>query len=406
MSLYGYGNGNNLINWDYYRVPADGRPLDYPAHLPWPPPPQVTTVDSSDAVSNYKAPVDNRSNYQKFYDYVDGNDKFFGVSDRTLTQGIGAFMPGGFIMANDTDRAYGVPNYSSGVGAWLTGTGIVGDWAENKLGEMKQGDAFQSRYGKNYFGPGSLYASNRGLTGKARQDAIDKFTGLTGDQSITEATRAGTHFTEDTVDYLNSLPQAQADHEMNTLGLSTLNAKGEAYARSKDDKEWGKHLKNENAEIDRLQAAVNKAQQAQGINSLAQNKNNFAQNTLGIPSAGRQLTQPTDLQNLGTTAVANTTEVGNIGTSGYGDNIGSTSSTAPVAVDPVTGYRTAPGVGYDSWTEYNPSTGERRTYHGSGYDWNNDSGGDTPAGPGLDGGYGDDSDDGGYGWGSDDADSW
>ena len=304
----GYGNGNNLINWDYYRVPADGRPLDYPAHLPWPPPPQVTTVDSSDAVSNYKAPVDNRSNYQKFYDYVDGNDKFFGVSDRTLTQGLGVFMPGGFIMANDTDRAYGVPNHSSGIGAWLTGTGILGDWAENKLGEMKQGDAFQSRYGKNYFGPGSLYASNRGLTGKARQDAIDRFTGLTGDQSLTEATRAGAHFTEDTVDYLNSLPQAQAEHEMNTLGLSTLNAKGEAYARAKDDKEWGEHLKNEYAEIDRLQAAVNKAQQAQGINSLAQNKDNFAQDTLGIPSAGRQLTQPTDLQQDNLGIISNTTE--------------------------------------------------------------------------------------------------
>ena len=55
MSIYGYGygtnDGQNALDWDYYRYPEQpapqtgGRPLDYPAHLPWPPQPNVN-VDS------------------------------------------------------------------------------------------------------------------------------------------------------------------------------------------------------------------------------------------------------------------------------------------------------------------------------------------------------------------------
>jgi len=136
-------------------------------------------------------------------------------------------MPGGSIMTNETDRAYGVPNNSSGMLSWLTGTGPLGDWAERKAKDLGNGEGFQPRYGEKYFGPGSKYSAAMGYTGQERQDAIDRFTGLALDQKITDATRAEASLSERGLNYLNSLPLAQQTLALETQYVNALNAKGD-----------------------------------------------------------------------------------------------------------------------------------------------------------------------------------
>jgi hypothetical protein len=140
--------------------------------------------------------------------------------------------------------------------------------------------------------------------------------------------------------------------------------------------------------MNRMQAQVDAAK---GIYTLAEEKDKMGAVLMGdiFNRTGRaNYITPQDIfsQNIvrGDPGLESLDMTGNLTTNGYGSNLG---ANTPVSVHPITGLRTAPGEGYDSWTNID----DGRTYHNSDYNWN---------GP-DDGGYGDNSDDGGQGWGND-----
>lgn len=322
MSIYGYGygtnDGQNALDWNYYRGTAGGRPANYPIHLPWPPQQGIPSAGGSDYETTQTPFKETRTDRQRFYDYVDKGK--FGVSDRTITQGIGAIMPGGFIMANDTDRAYGLNTRSSGVASWLTGTGLPGDMLEEQARSWEAGDGFQSRYGENYFGPGTRQAARmNNPTPEQRERVLDMYTGLAHNQSLTDATRAGAPITADTENYLNSLSVDEASDKMNNLGLSTLNYEGEKWAND----QLAANVQKTQSEVDQLQQQVN---QAKGINQLAAEKDGFgeksawANNTVGITPTGDEPANPGYGNNLAGTQQTVTTETFSPSNNGNSDN--------------------------------------------------------------------------------------
>ena len=470
MSIYGYGygtnDGQNALDWDYYRYQeqlAGGRPLDYPAHLPWPP-----TAESSD-YEEPSAPKDTRTDRRRFYDYVDSGK--FGASDRAVTQGLGWLVPGASIMSYLTDKDYGVPELPFGLDALMPGT-----------------EGFQQRYGENYFGPGAQYVAAMGLVDQERKDALDMFTGRSKGQSISSLTEKQAPITKYGLSYLRSLPPEQQKLELETQAVGSINAKGDTMWMQANPQKtiadrdrvgqtgilgglfdnwgWGKKDLEEqdgtNVEIvnrvpgnaiddwqteeanavntfgpmamtplgmtpmsipgtvqftDKLgvgyqynpgmgitqtqqnvldgEESMNRMQTqvdaAKGIYTLAEEKDKMGAVLMGdIFNRTGRANYITPQDKFSTDLVRGDPELesldvtGNLTTNGYGSNLG---ANTPVSVHPTTGLRTAPGEGYDSWTNID----DGRTYHNSDYNWN---------GP-DDGGYGDNSDDGGQGWGND-----
>jgi hypothetical protein len=377
VSIYGYGygtnDGQNALDWNYYRYGTGGRPLDYPAHLPWPPP-QSTQGSGSD-YETPPVPEDKRSDWDKWYDYVDEGK--FGVADRTLTQGLRAFPMAGSLIYNETERDMGIPNNRAGIGGLFMG--IPGDSLEGYL----RGDP-ENQYGPSYKGPGHrLTSTDPSLSQEQKDRTYNMMLGLTPGQSITDS-RRGMGVTREVGDYLDSLNNYKAaNYKLENTPMNTLSWEAEQHAASKG--QLG--LRDSQKELEQLQEQVN---QAKGINALATGRDNFgiqdpsiqdwAQKEIGIASLDNNLATSPD------------TSGGSLVTNGYSNNLG---ANAPAVVDPVTGYRNAPGPGYDSWTD--PMTGN--TYHGAGYDWNNDSGNDGSTDQTGGGGYNDD-----YGDGGPDAD--
>jgi hypothetical protein len=256
-------------------------------------------------------------------------------------------MPGGSIIMSETDKDYGVPGLPFGLDAL-----------------MPDKEGFQSRYGENYFGPGSKYSAAMGYTGQERQDALDKFTGLHSDQSLTDATRVGAHLTEDGVNYINSLPLSQQTQELNTLGIGSINAKGEMMANSQRNTQAESKLALDRIEVDNLQAQVN---QAKGIGTLSAEKDNFGNsNPLGIPSAGRGFTSVEGIQNLGTAST------------GYEDNLGTNLLNETSAIDT---FNPDNNFGYGG--SQVDSSG-----NSANFGWSGGTHGDGSSGPDSSGGFG------------------
>ena len=263
------------------------------------------------------------------------------------------------------------------------------------------------QYGASYRGPGyRITSKDPSLTEEQRNRTNNMMLGLAPGQDITDS-RRNMGMTREVGDYLNSLNSYQAaQNELEKTPMSALQGKAEAWKGSLEAERQQANINKSISEVQSLQEQVDKANQAKGITTLAQEKDIFGSPNIGNP--GRGFTQPTDLtqQNLGIQGLKQTPTAGNDDTGG-----GSIYNTTTVQTHPETGLPTQPTEGVDGWTD--PTTGN--TFYNSDHNWNNYSqgpvspisGGGTDFSPssGFNGDSfsGNDNTDGGYdsGWGDD-----
>ena len=176
MSLYGYGygtnDGQNAIDWNYYRYPvqqAGGRPLDYPAHLPWPPVPSAANVGGGGGGSP-------RTPAQQGIGSLNGG-KEYGWKD------VGNFL------SNQTlgpmGEQVGLGNYNAGntigtVGAGLLGVNPIVGMGLSWLGNQ----AWGNKYGEDGFW-GSFWGEDKDKDDEKTDDGLgDNPLGIPGKDNL------------------------------------------------------------------------------------------------------------------------------------------------------------------------------------------------------------------------------
>ena len=369
MSIYGYGygdnSGENLIDWNYYRNPPQQqqpglqpRPLDYPAHLPWPPP--ASLGGGSSDYESPPAPKDNRDGWDKWYDYVDEGK--FGVADRTLSRGLQGLPLAGSVLWNATEKDMGIPNNNTGIGGFIMGP--MGHQAENYLSANPA-----NQYGASYRGPGyRITSKDPSLTEEQRNRTNNMMLGIAPGQDITDS-RRNMGMTREVGDYLNSLNSYQAaQNELENTPMSALQGKAEAWKGSLEAERQQANIDKSISEVQSLQEQVDKAKQAKGITTLAQEKDIFGSPNIGNP--GRGFTQPTDLTQQ------------NLGIQGVDQSIGQTPNVNPYEFSTVTETFT-PDNNYGYGGSQVDSAG-----NSSNYGWSGGSHGDGSTGQDASGGFG------------------
>jgi hypothetical protein len=162
-----------------------------------------------------------------------------------------------------------------------------------------------NQYGASYRGPGyRITSKDPSLTEEQRNRTNNMMLGLAPGQDITDS-RRNTGMTREVGDYLNSLNSYQAaQNELDNTPMSALQGKAEAWKGSLEAERQQANINKSISEVQSLQEQVDKAKQAKGITTLAQEKDIFGSPNIGNP--GRGFTQPTDLtqQNLGIQGVA------------------------------------------------------------------------------------------------------
>jgi hypothetical protein len=152
MSVYGYGygtnDGQNALDWDYYRYGTGGRPLDYPSHLPWPPTPN-TNSGGDGGSPNPPPPIKGLASLDKSRD--------FGWDDAKNIAANNTLGPAGDM--------FGLGNYNAGNMIATVGGGLLGiaslpvSLALGYLGNQ----AWSDKYGKDGFW-GSFWGDDKGTT--------------------------------------------------------------------------------------------------------------------------------------------------------------------------------------------------------------------------------------------------
>jgi len=159
MSIYGYGygtnDGQNALDWNYYRYPeqqAGARPLDYPAHLPWPPQPNI----NGGGGGGLPEPANQGAGSL-------GGGKGFGWEDAKNIASNAVLGPMG--------DSLGLGNYNAGNTIATIGGGLLGianlpiSLALGYLGNQ----AWSDKYGKDGYW-GSFWGDDKGTTSNNKDD--------------------------------------------------------------------------------------------------------------------------------------------------------------------------------------------------------------------------------------------
>ena len=156
VSIYGYGygtdDGQNALDWDYYRYGTGGRPLDYPAHLPWPPQPNINGGGGGGLPEPANQGVGSL-----------GGGKGFGWEDAKNVASNAVLGPMG--------DSLGLGNYNAGNTIATIGGGLLGianlpiSLALGYLGNQ----AWSDKYGKDGFW-GSFWDGDKDKTDKGTKD--------------------------------------------------------------------------------------------------------------------------------------------------------------------------------------------------------------------------------------------
>ena len=166
MSIYGYGygdnSGENLIDWNYYRNPPQQqqpglqpRPLDYPAHLPWPPPASLGGGSSDGDSNNGPGPI---------------NQGVGSLPGREFDTKAAIGTIGGPLSALSGYGSYNAGNTIAGLGTTLLGIAnpVVG-LGLSYLGNQAWGD----KYGKDgYWGDFSFWGDDKDKDGEKKDDGL------------------------------------------------------------------------------------------------------------------------------------------------------------------------------------------------------------------------------------------